>query len=88
MNRPLVTDELVEFEKELIEIQDFRKIIDHFRGIYGLYLNLMKEKPVGLVNTRIFFYQLFPQIFPNTDGKRAKVIHKCYVRYIYCKYLY
>ena len=36
-NRLLVTDELV-------EVQDFKKTTDHFRGIYGMYLKLIKEK--------------------------------------------
>jgi hypothetical protein len=40
-NRQLVTDELVEFEKSPVEIQDFRRITDHFRGIYGIYLKLL-----------------------------------------------
>ena len=35
-NRPLITDEPVEFEKLPVEVQDFRKIADHFRGIYGI----------------------------------------------------
>jgi hypothetical protein len=30
-DRQLVTDELVEFEKEQVEIQDCRKITDHFK---------------------------------------------------------
>ena len=32
----LVTD-------ELIEVQELREIIYHFRGIYGIYLKSMKE---------------------------------------------
>ena len=31
-NRQLVTNELVEFEKIPVEVQDCRKITDHFRG--------------------------------------------------------
>jgi hypothetical protein len=42
-NRQVVTDEPVEFEKWPVEVQDCRKIIDHFRGIDGLYPNLIKE---------------------------------------------
>jgi hypothetical protein len=42
-NRPLVTNELVEFEKQPVEVQDFREFTDHFRGIYRIYLKLMKE---------------------------------------------
>jgi len=33
-----------EFEKELVEVQDCRKIPDHFRGIYRIYPNLIKGK--------------------------------------------
>ena len=42
-NRQLVTDEPVEFEKKPVEVQDCRKITDHFRGIYRIYPNLTKE---------------------------------------------
>ena len=42
-NLQLVTDEPVGFEKEPVEVQDCRKITDHFRGICRIYPNLMKE---------------------------------------------
>jgi hypothetical protein len=42
-NWQLVTDEPVEFEKLPVEVQDCRKITDHFKGIYKIYPNLMKE---------------------------------------------
>ena len=42
-NRQLVTDELVELEKYLTEVQDCRKITDQFRGIYRIYPILIKE---------------------------------------------
>jgi hypothetical protein len=35
-NRQLVTNEPV-------EVEDCRKITDHFRGIYRIYFNLIKE---------------------------------------------
>jgi hypothetical protein len=36
-NRQLVTDEAVEFEEFSVEVhQDFRRIMDHFRGIYKI----------------------------------------------------
>ena len=41
----LVTDELVEFEKEPIEVQHFRKIMNYFRGIQRIYHKLIKQKP-------------------------------------------
>jgi hypothetical protein len=44
-NRRLGTDELVEFEKQLVEFGDFGRIIDHFRKIYRIYLNRQKAKP-------------------------------------------
>jgi len=40
-NWQLVTDEPVEFKKSPVEGQDFRRITDHFRGIYGIYLKLL-----------------------------------------------
>ena len=44
-NRQLVTDEPVEFVTEPVEGQECRKITDHFRGIFRIYSNLIKEKP-------------------------------------------
>jgi len=44
-NRQLVTNEPVEFEKYPVEVQDCRKITDHFRGIYRIYPNLINGKP-------------------------------------------
>ena len=41
-NWQLVTNEPVEFEKWPVEVQDCRKFTDHFRGVYGIYSNLMK----------------------------------------------
>ena len=41
-NRQLVTDESVEFEKLPVEVQDCRKITDHFREIYRIYPNQIK----------------------------------------------
>ena len=37
MIQPLVTYELVEFEKEPVIVQDFKKIVDDFKGIYRIY---------------------------------------------------
>ena len=37
-NWPLVVDESIEFENLLVEVQDFRKIMDKFKGIYKLTL--------------------------------------------------
>ena len=43
-NRQLVTDEPVEVEIKLIEVEDYTKFTDHFRGIYRIiYPNLIKE---------------------------------------------
>ena len=45
-NRQLVTDEPVGFEKLPVEVQDFRKITNRFRGIYRIF-----EKETGAMNT-------------------------------------
>ena len=42
-NLQLVTNEPVEFEKQPVEDQDYRKITGHFREIYRIYLKLIKE---------------------------------------------
>ena len=36
-NRQLVADEPVEFQKLPVEVGDFRRITDCFRGIYRIY---------------------------------------------------
>ena len=59
-NRLLVTDEPVEFEKQLVEVQDFKKTSNLFTGIQRIYLKVIKKilkdvnmKPAGLGNSRI-----------------------------------
>ena len=42
-NRQLVRNEPVEFERQLIEVQDCRETTDHFRWIYRIHPNLIKE---------------------------------------------
>ena len=42
-NWQLVTDEPVKFENEPVEVQNCKKITHHFRGIYRIYPNFMKE---------------------------------------------
>ena len=37
-NRRLVKDELVKFEKYPVEVQQLKKIADHFTGICRIYL--------------------------------------------------
>ena len=44
-NRLLVADEPVEIETQPVEVQDFKKITDHFRGLYGIYRKSIKEEP-------------------------------------------
>ena len=42
-NRQIITDEPVEFEKQPIEVQDCRKIANHFRGFHKIYPNIIKK---------------------------------------------
>ena len=42
-NRQLVTEEPVKFEKQPVEVEDCRKITDHLKGMYRLYVNSIKE---------------------------------------------
>jgi hypothetical protein len=44
--RPIITEELVEFEKQPVEAQEFSIIqyTDHFRGIYMEYISKGKPK--------------------------------------------
>ena len=72
-NRQLVTDDPVEFEKLPVEVQDCRKITDHFRGIYRIYLNLIKENRKMSTCNRLDLQTLgsqpiMPKNSPNTDS--------------------
>jgi hypothetical protein len=49
--RPLVTDELVEFETYPVEVHDLMKITDGLRGIYGIYPQFHKGKPIRKIST-------------------------------------
>ena len=43
----LVTDASVKFENLSVEVQEFKKIIDNYRGIYWVYLKLiMKNRKI------------------------------------------
>ena len=44
-NQRLVADEPVEFEKQPVEVQEFMKFSDQFKGIYRKYLKWMKAEP-------------------------------------------
>ena len=39
----LVTDEQIEFEKESVEVEDFKRIMHRFGGICGICFKFMKE---------------------------------------------
>ena len=41
----LVTDKPAEFEKQAVEVQDFRRITHHFTGIYRIYLKSIRKNP-------------------------------------------
>jgi hypothetical protein len=41
----VVTEELVKFEKLPVEVPDFRKFINHYRGISDIHLKEMKKLP-------------------------------------------
>ena len=42
-NWQLVTNELVEFEKQPVEVEDCRKMTDLFKRIYRIYPNLTRK---------------------------------------------
>ena len=49
-NWQLVTDEPVEFEKWPVEVGDFRRTTDHFRGIYRIYTPLKQIRKNSTCN--------------------------------------
>jgi hypothetical protein len=52
-NRTLVADEPIEVEKITLEVQDFRKIIDHVRGIYRIHLKLIEKNQKITTHNRL-----------------------------------
>jgi hypothetical protein len=44
---PLLIDEPVELEKELVIVHDFRKSIGRFRRTYGIYFKVIKKNRTG-----------------------------------------
>jgi hypothetical protein len=42
---PLVIDEPAQFEQQPVEVQDFRKIAHHSRGIHGIHPQINEGKP-------------------------------------------
>jgi hypothetical protein len=54
----VVTDELVEFERLSVEVKDFRKVTDHFGGIYGIHLISMKKNRKITASNRLGFETL------------------------------
>ena len=61
-HRQLVTNEPVEFEKYPVEVQDCRKITGHFRGIYRIYPDLIKEYQRKLTCNRLDLQTLGSQL--------------------------
>jgi hypothetical protein len=43
---PELIDKLVEFDKWLVKIQELKEITNHFKGMYKIYLKLMKKPPI------------------------------------------
>ena len=60
-NRPLVTDKPV-------EAQDFTKTTHHFKGIYGIYLKLVKKnEQLHHVTGWTWTHKEFDRLRPNTS---------------------
>ena len=71
-NRQLVTDEPVEFANSPVEVQDCRKITDKFRGIYGIYPNLLKENRRMSTCNRLDLQTLGSQpVMPNQKSPQS-----------------
>lgn len=62
--RSLVTHELDEFEKYPVVVQDFRRITDCFRGIYGVYLIFMKQNETITVAWNRLDLEALPRTMP------------------------
>jgi hypothetical protein len=52
-NQQIAIDEPVEFEKQSVKVEDFKKTTDHFSGIWEIYPSLIrKTKRSQHVNNR------------------------------------
>jgi hypothetical protein len=72
-NQPLVTDEPDEFEIKPVEVHNFWKNTHHFRGIYRIYLKLIKKTQKITTCNRLNldtlgFGLIMPQKSPGTLG--------------------
>ena len=79
----VVTDEPIEFEKQTVEVQDLKKITDHFRESYGIYLNLLKKIRKIITRNRLElgtlgFDRLCPKIFLDIDRESLSLPCSCY----------
>ena len=74
-NQPLVIDEPVEFGISLVEVQDFGKITDQFRGIYGIYLKLMKK--LWKITTCNWMELETTRILIDYAQKSPHILHTC-----------
>jgi hypothetical protein len=76
-NRPLVADELVEVEKQLVQVhQDFRIITDRFRRIDGIHLKLIKTNQEITTSVRGDFwaYSVKNLVFPSSTGDMFDIL--------------
>ena len=83
---PLVTDGLVKFEKWLVQVQYFSQTTKHFRGLYRIYLNLIKENwkisTCNRLDLKTLESQLtLPKTTPDTDPMEALPVIKHVIEY-------
>jgi hypothetical protein len=73
----VTTNELVEFDKQPVEIQDSRKITDHFIGIQGIHLEIVTKNQKITTCNRLDLEALgsrlmMPKIFPEPMSKENR----------------
>ena len=75
-NRQLVTDEQVQFEKQPVEVRDFRRIIDHFRGFYRIKQNWKMSTCNRLDLKSLGSSPKMPKNYPGTgtDIKKCEIL--------------
>ena len=84
-NRTLVADEPIEVEKITLEVQDFRKIIDHVRGIYRIHLKLIEKNQKITTHNRLdletlgwFFSPIMLKNLPGQLMLMNVIMFECY----------
>ena len=85
-NRLLVTDQLVEFENQPIEVHEIMKITDHFRGIYSKLTS--KNWKMSTCNRSNLEALEYLPIMPKNIPRHYSYSQRCYTNVLFLSFLF